>query len=195
MAWEAISAEQVAKICGVSPSSLQEEWYDMAVSLIERHAGIFNPGKIVPVDELINGSGMRYQRVTRPPIASVDAVYIDGNIVPPNMYVSTDTSIVMVDDYTSIHPHIPTSVFPEGSKNIRVVYTSGDETDYAVAMAIALIVKEMSSLSTKEGAEAHLMTFRPGESVATEEPLVQWGMHGKIKGIITTLLGRKFKAA
>lgn len=196
MAWEAITKEEVAKICGVNPASLRDEWYNMATSLIERHAGVFNPGKTVSVDEKQNGSGMSYQRVDQPPIASVAAVYVDGIILPSDRYINTDNSIVLVEDYISANPYaVLPGIFPEGRKNVRIVYTSGNSSDYAVNMAIALIVKELSTLHSQEGAEARLMTFRPGESVATEEPLIQWGIHGKIKGIITTLVGRKFKAA
>lgn len=195
MAWEAISAEEVSKICGVSPGSLRDEWYEMAVSLIERQAGIHNPGKTTSIDERQNGSGFAYQKVLQPPIASVSAVYVDSILLPSDRYINTDTSIVLVDDFSAANPYVLGGAFPEGSKNIRIVYTSGTTLDHGVNMAIALIVKELSVLNTQEGAEARLMTFRPGESVATEEPLIQWGIHGKIRGIISTLIGKKFKAA
>lgn len=191
MAWEAITKAQVATLCGVAASNLQDVWYDIAVDLIERHAGIYNIGKSVSVDEKLDGNGSTRIRVNNPPISSVSAVYIDDVFVESSRYTFNDTSIIAIESL-AINPRAELYVFPKGAKNIRVVYTSGEQ-DYSVGITIALIVKELSGLKSMEGAEARIQTYRPGSSNATELPLTEWGVHGKIMGIISTLVGRKVR--
>lgn len=196
MAWEAVSKEEVAKISGTTALQMQDEWYDWAVALIGIHANIYNIGTLAPttVTEVRDGNNTRRLFVNKPPISAVTSVAIDGTTISSDFY-TFDTSCIVFTDNLPTNPHIATLKFVPGAKNITVVYTSGVTTDDAVSTTIALVIKEFSKVERLEGAEAHLQFFQVGKNRATEAPLTEWGMHGKIVGIIRSFLGRKFKVA
>ncbi len=194
MAWEAVSVIEVAKISGTSVDTIRDVWYDWAVGIIGRISGIYNIGDIQTVTEVRDGNGMDRISVHKTPISSVTSVTVDGYAVGSGDYTFDDVSIVF-EDTLPTNPHLATMKFNRGSKNITLVYESGAADDYAVGLTIALIVKEFSRIERSEGAEAHLQFYQVGKNRATEAPLTEWGLHGKIQGITKSLLGEKFKVA
>lgn len=194
MAWEAVSKAEVARISGTKEDNIHDEWYDWAVGLIKRHSRIHNIGTDaeVVVTEERDGNDTRRILVNKPPIISVTSVTIDGYTVSSDYYTHDSVSIVLTDNLPT-NPHLATERFANGAKNVTLVYTSGG-VDSAVSAAIALIIKEFSGLERSEGAEARLQFYQVGKNRATEAPLVEWGVHGKIVGIIKSFLGVKFKA-
>ena len=194
MAWEAISENEVAKISGTSADKMRDVWYDWAVGIIGRVSGIYNIGDITTVTEVRDGNGMDRISVHKTPINSVTSVTVDGYSVSSGDYTFDDVSIVF-EDTMPTNPHLATMRFSRGSKNVTLVYESGAAADHSVGLAIALIVKEFSKIERLEGAEAHLQFYQVGKNRATEAPLTEWGLHGKIRGIARSLLGEKFKVA
>ena len=194
MAWEAVSENEVALICGTSVDTLRDIWYDWAVGIIERHTGVHNIGDIATITEERDGNGIDRITVNKPPIDSVTSVTVDGYVVSSGDYTFDNVSIVF-EDTLPTNPHLATMKFNRGSKNVTLVYESGASENYAVGVTIALIVKEFSRLERSEGAEAHLQFYQVGKNRATEAPLTEWGLHGKVRGIARSLLGEKFKVA
>ena len=194
MAWEAVSELEVAKICGTTVDTLRDIWYDWAVGIVERHSGIHNIGEITSVTEVRDGNGIDRITVNKPPISSITSVTVDGSTVSSGSYTFDDASIVFVSNNPT-NPHLASMKFAEGAKNVTLVYLSGAADDYAVGLTIALIVKEFSRIERSEGAEAHLQFYQVGKNRATEAPLVEWGLHGKVIGITKSILGEKFKVA
>lgn len=196
MAWEAISKAEVAKLSGTREADLSDTWYDQAVGLIETHKGIYNPGLSVTVTDVLDGDNTSRIRVRRPPIESVTSLYVDNYLISANSYVFSDGVISLIDNYSG-NPYVFDKIFPAGKKNVTVTYVSGGgplSVSGAVSLTIALIIKELANLHSQEGAESRLMSYRPGKSVATEDPIHEWGTHGKIKGIIEALLGVRMRA-
>lgn len=194
MAWEAVSKEHVAPLSGIRTTDLKDEWYDFAVGTIEFHTGLYNLGTPVSVTETRNGNGMRRLAVEFPPIASLVSVSIDGSQVGSG-YLANDTTTVYIKDGYGANPYLGSIKFNQGVQNVALSYVSGTAViDQNYALTLAFIIKELANLTTAEGAEARVQFFKPGRSSATEDPLFEWGIHGKIKGIIEALMGVKFRA-
>lgn len=191
MAWELISKIEVAKISGARETDLRDMWYDMAVGLVERLTGITNLGVTDNVVEVSNGDGTGMLTVRKPPIVSVSSIYINNALVSPEHYVVHESYVQMVDNV--YYEGTVTGVFPKGKGNITISYVSGTQGDNAIKLVIALLIKELVNFSLGEGAESKIQFYKPGKSAATEEPLVQWGVHGKMVGIVHSILGYKMR--
>lgn len=194
MAWEAVSKVEVAKLAGINTTELQDWWYNVAVDLIARHTRYTNIGTLVSVTEVRDGNDAARIAVAKPPIYSVTSVSVNGTVYSSDTYTFDSVSISfknLLSDYTGYDRSF---VFTRGTKNVVIAYTSGSiVVDQSVALAIALIIKELANTSSGEGAESRIQYYRPGESAATEAPLTQWGIHGKIVGVVKTILGDKVK--
>lgn len=185
MAWEIISRASVANLTGVSESILQDDWYNYAVALIAERTGINNIANPSPVTEqhIVYSSGVI--PVHHPPILNVVGVAVNSVSMPPLEFTWTERSILLNN-----------SSIPRNKRNVvEIQYVSGTNTvDYAVAICIAFVIKEFAAIRTMEGAQSLVQFYRPGQSRATEKPLVEWGIHGKIMGIIESFLGKRFNA-
>jgi hypothetical protein len=185
MAWEIISKSSVAGLIGVSESVLQDGWYDMAVALIQRRSKIHNIADPKTVTETHYIWDFPVVFVRQNPILAVSSVSVDGVELSADKYSYDSRQIFILD----------TTFNTNDKKTVLVSFSSGtDQTDYAVAACIALVIKEFANMRTMEGSETLIQFYRPGQSKATERPLVEWGIQGKINGIIDAFLGRKLSA-
>jgi hypothetical protein len=193
MAWEAVTKDQVAPLAGIRSTDLKDEWYDFAVGTIEYHTGLYNLGSPVAVTEIRNGNGMSRISVKYPPIASLSSVTVDGSTLGSG-YIAYDTTTIYTKEGTGLNPYLNSIRFNRGVQNIGLSYISGTAViDQNYSLTLALVIKELANLTTAEGAEARVQFFKPGRSSATEDPLFEWGLHGKIKGIIEALMGVRFR--
>lgn len=196
MAWEAVSKENVAALSGIRTTALRDEWYDFAVGLIGKIAGIYNIGTPIAVVEIKDGNGSSVMQVDKPPISAVEKVVVDGVTMSSALVKYSGSSVYLSDSgvgyqYTT-NPRIGNYIFSKGIRNVEITYTSGTlVSDEAYALAVSLVVKEFANLATAEGSDSRLQFYKPGQSGRTEKPLYEWGLHGKIKGIIISLLGEK----
>lgn len=199
MAWEIVTKANVSSISGIKEASLQDWWYAAAVALVTRHANINNIGTLTSVTETKNGNGGSILLVNRPPISSVTSLYIDDVLVDPADYIYSGQYVTLLTENDLLSTSLPVQkelIFDQGIGNVVITYVSGSATiDNSVGLTIAFIVKELANLSTQEGADARLQFYQPAKSRASEEPLFEWGVHGKIMGIIKTFLGVKMKVA
>ena len=197
MAWELVSKEEVGLMAGAKEQELRDEWYEMAVAIIERYSGLHNLSTAKTVTEVADGDGSPRLFVKQPPIASVTSVKVDGLTIDSNNYYHTDKAIVFKDDVSGEikNPYMGGLVFTEGRGNIEVTYVSGPTTDKSVSLAIALIVKELAGLRLAEGAESRLQFVRQDRRVGDlDAALWSLGVHGKILAIVRSMVGTRFRA-
>lgn len=191
MAWELISKLEVSKLTGARETDLRDMWYDMAVGLIERLTGINHIGTTATIVEVSNGDGTGLLTVRKPPITSVSSIFVDGDLIPVESYTVYETYIQLKDN--ALFGSGISDNFPKGKGNIQVTYVSGTSGDSSIKLTIALLVKELVNFALGEGAETKIQFYKPGKSNATEEPLIQWGVHGKMVGIVHSMLGYKMR--
>jgi len=195
MAWEAVSKIEVGKLSGTRVEDLRDLWYDAAVALIAQKASVHNTANLTAIVDVLDGNGLSRIPIRRPPISSITSVTVDDVVLDSAKYTSDGSYVVLVDGFY-INPYLQGDTFPSGTKNVSISYTSGSASDYAVALAIAMIIKEMANITTSEGAESRLQfsgvdrtsaqAFRYGRSGP--------GMAQRINEIIENLLGYRMRA-
>jgi hypothetical protein len=185
MAWEIISRATIANLIGVSETILEDDWYYMAVGLIERRTGIHNIASPLSVTEKHFVWDFPAITVKAHPILAITQVSLDGVVLESSEYTWNSRQVFLLS----------TVPFDNNRKIAEVVFSSGTvASNYAMATCIAFVIKELTALRTMEGANTLIQFYRPGQSKATEQPLVEWGLHGKINGIIDSFLGKRFNA-
>jgi hypothetical protein len=189
MAWEAVSKEECAFLSGCSVDDIRDEWYKYIIGYIAKYGGYWNPGDPKPVTEVRNGHGGSVLKVSKPPILSVTSLGIDSRSVGSEYYIYDNSSIYIA---SNSYNRFPSYTFARGIKNIAVSYISGtEEADGDVQLCIALCIKELANQATAEGANSRITMFKPNRADAIAEPLVEWGIHGKLKGIVQDIIGIK----
>ena len=190
MAWEIVSAVEVAKLIGDAPENLRDDWYNFSVAYVEQWTGQHNLTESVSLAERINGTGTRIIQVNRPPIQGVSSVTIrDIGVVPAASYTHTGNYIMLVEDEFGMNPYSSYGEWPKGLQNIDVVYTSGSiQTNYLMGLAIALLVKQLADTSRGEGSQALIQAMKPHWSSAIEFPM---GIEDRMHGIVSKLLKKK----
>lgn len=189
MAWEAVTKAECAALAGCSEDDIIDEWYDYVVGYIAKYGNHWHPADPTPVTELRNGSGALRTHVSKPPVYSVESVTIDGSEIPAE-YVAFDSAGIYL--ITRSYQTIPNYKFSRGVKNVELSYVSGTaEATGDVRMAIALMIKELVNQSTAEGANSRILMFKPNRADAIADPLVEWGIHGKLMGIVNDLVGKR----
>jgi len=192
MAWEIVSADYVADMCGLTVQELDDRWYDFAVDLIRRRVGE-SAVQPVQVTEKLNGNGTRYIRVSRPPIDFVSQLKVEDAVIPSNLYTNTELYVVLVDKI-AVNPHVEMDVFPVGIANVEVTYTTKDP-DNVVANAIALVIRELATIKKTQGGLVRFQTFVSGERNENDLRALSPAAHKRVIQIVESLLPRgKFNA-
>ena len=192
MAWEAISAEDVSALSGVSEDKLIDLWYDMAIGILSYVCEVNNIGDLTSVTETVDGTGSSSIRVKSPPITSVTSVTVDGALVGSSKYTHDRYNVVLIDSFTT-NPYSNHDVFPLGVRNISVTYVSGQAEDHVYGLAIALIVKEIAALKVGEAADARIQfgsTTRSDGKVLSRKYV---GVHTRVVEIANTLFRKKIR--
>jgi hypothetical protein len=135
MAWSLCTKDDVSNLHPVPVSELRDDWSDMVESLIREHVGQPYLGtQEVIVGEYHNGDGSHIVRVSKPPILSVEAVYVNDSLLTPSDYV-----------VFSGHIALKAQTFPAGILNVKLDYTSGTVSVSptvkltAIAMIVAIL--------------------------------------------------------
>ena len=116
-----------------------------ASALVEQHCNrVFAQED---VDEYLDGTGTDCLLVSRPPIASVDSISVDGT----DLDNSEETAWNVEADGRAIYrgrgrvDPMFACVWPRGRRNVRVQYTGGfAATPEAVAQATVMLVRQMA---------------------------------------------------
>ena len=198
MAWELVSKPVVARLAAVKEQELDDEWYDMAIGIIEHISGQHNLGSTTTVTETLDGRGWPRLSVKQPPISSVVYVKVGGDTVDSSTYTHDKNNIIIKDDASlGGNPYVSGDTFTKGRMNVEVSYVSGDaDPPKNIAMAVALIVKELANMRTLEGSESRLQFYRPDRQEGVKDFVGEFlGTHGKIASIVKTLVGKRFRVA
>lgn len=205
MSWTIITEAETADFARVTEAQLQDDWYDMALAMVEQHTGWRSLEAAVNATEYVDGSGT-YIIKQAPPINSVSLVQIHGETVPAAYYyvnwygIEMRTYIpgdsyqltLLLDRKTGFN-----NIFPFGIKNVYLEYNYGGTaslpTRYqdSLKWAMLQIVKEISTVPKTEGSDSMLKKYRPDRTMLPEEVLRMYGIHGKILGILSATLPSK----
>lgn len=205
MSWELADKEEVAEYCRTTQQFLRDEWYDSALGMVEDHTGWYSLTTPIDVDEYVSGNGSAIL-VPKTPINSVTSVYVQGTLLPAVYYYVAWNGIEIVT-YRPGEVYDVTvqlgyrlnwgEVFPDGLRNIRLVYNVGGMTSlpteyqYKFKLAMLMIIKELSTVPRNEGSDTMLNKYRPDRTMLPEEVLTSYGMHGKINGILNSVLPKQ----
>lgn len=195
--WDILTKEQVSSFIRVPEDRMVDDWYDMAIGHIESHTGWYlDP--VLNITEIISGAGADYIVPDYVPISSVTSIQVNGITVPPTYYVVSWDMIQLKshrpDDVTAAQMLYTINDFTLGSKNINISYSSsgynGLPRKYKepVKLCIYFICKEISVNFRGEGSDQIMRKYRPDRTMNPEEVLMGYGQHGKIMGILNTLL-------
>lgn len=192
MAWEAITKEEVAEFIKVPQASLRDEWYNQSVALIENRAGIHGIGNITTRTDYLDGDGGKFIAVRYPPISSVTSVSINDYVISSSLYRADERYIVLIEKF-SINPYFIDAVFPEGIRNVKVVYESGASSNPLVSLAIMLLVKEFSNIATSEGSAARVQFFQTDRQDGVERVRRSSGFEARLQSIIRSVFPVNFR--
>ena len=180
MAWEFSSKEDVMALHPIQQSELRDEWSTMVESLIRDHLGQPYLGVTQVIEnEYYNGDGTYMLRVRKPPIASVQQVLV-------NDVTLTASDYVVFDDHISLK----SQVFPLGTLNVRLYYTSGDTNiSPTISLAAAAMIVAIINYRRKAGADSSLKWGEAEPRVGEATPN-QIGLTSHLIRIMRQLLKR-----
>ena len=205
MSWEIITKEDAANFARITTAQLQDIWYDVALAAIENYTGWQSLTEAADISEYIDGPGSSIL-VPRLPINTVSLLQIYGSSVPTSYYYVTWNGVEMRtyrpgETYeTTVYFERVTSfgdVFPFGIRNIYITYNYGgigslpNEYLGLVKDSLLQVIKEFSVVPRSEGSDTMLKKYRPDRTLQPEEILSNYGIHGKIKGILQATLPRR----
>lgn len=207
--WEIISKEEVSQFIRVPVLEISDLWYDLVISLIEDYTGWYSLDYAEDIIEDIDGDGSAFLR-TQIPINSVSTILLNGVGVPSSYYSTkwhgvtlktyiSDTSIIDHEMFYNMYEF--GFYFPIGLSNINVSYNAGGISSLParyrnkIRTALLLCIKELSIIPRNEGSDQMMREYVPRKQTNRGEVLKRFGVHGKIMGIIESILPPKSRFA
>lgn len=205
MSWEIITQTQAANFSRVQESQLDNVWYDIAIGAIESHTGWESLAQTQTIAEYLDGTGSNILK-TRLPLNSVSLVQVVGTTVPSSYYYAGWYGIEMrsyvpgdtFQTYMLLERLLAyENIFPMGLKNVYVEYNYGGISSLpnkyiaAIKSCLLQIIKEISTVPRTEGSDSMLKKYRPDRTLMPEEVLREYGVHGKIHGILAASLPKQ----
>jgi len=198
MSWAIVTKTEAANFARVTEPQLQDVWYDAALALIENYTGWHSLEVPKTASEYVDGNG---SQILHPnlPVNSVNLIQIHGQTVPSayyhvNWYGVEMRTYIPGDVYIS---HMlferklgAQNIFPYGIKNIYIEYSYGGTSSMPkrlvdnIKWGLLQIIKEISTVPKNEGSDSMLKKYRPDRTLLPEEVLSNYGLHGKIRGIL-----------
>lgn len=194
--WQIISKDAAAQYARMAIGSIDDLWYDTTLGIIETYCGWSNLEEAVDITETMHGNNSPIL-IVKAPIVSVTSISVDGTIISPTLYKYNWNKIYMTNnsDRTSL------SVFQRGIMNVVVSYRVGgisslpEHYQDALKATMLLCIKEMVAVPRNEGSDQTLRKYRPDRTMMPEETLKNYGIHGKIMGIVKAQLPGRIKVA
>jgi hypothetical protein len=199
MPWTLVSKAVVAALHTVDADSLQDEWSEWVEDMIQDRVGIKYLGTTATItDETHNGNGTLAVYVKYPPIVSVASLSI-GTSTPSA--ISSSSYKVFTDRVelinspgtaTSTALRYPNYVFPVGTQNIQVSYTSGLDTvpphvQFIAARMVAEVAKSYQRMGS-DGASRYIPAQQ--STGAGKASAIDRGLEGALEKIVATLRRR-----
>lgn len=205
MAWELVSKSDVAKNIRVAAPDIQDIWYDSAIGLVERFTG-WNLVAAQSYTEYGDGNGSEIFTPEVLPLNSVSSLKISTQLIPSTAYlVRWDGVYFKTPEVLPTTPYTTSLIyynhFPFGIGNVYIEYNGGGITNLPskyssyLPMTLTYIIKELSVLFRNEGSDNVLEKYRPDRSQVKEEVLQNYGIHGKVRGIIKSWYPIKMRVA
>lgn len=187
--WTIVTKNDVAEYARINISNIDDSWYDIVLGIVENKTGWFSLENAVDVTETVHGNNSPIM-VVKAPINSITSIVANNSIISPSTYTFTWNKIYMKNktDRSTL------SVFPPGIANIDITYNVGGTDslppDYQenLRATLLLCLKEFVAVPRNEGSDQMLKKYRPDRTMMPEEVLQSYGLHGKISGIIKSLL-------
>jgi hypothetical protein len=181
MPWELCSREDVVNIHPIPINDLRDEWSAMVEALIRQYLGQPHLGRQRSItQEYYNGDGTHLLRLSKPPVLSVEEVFINGILISENDYVLFNT-----------HIELKSQVFPKGVLNVRVSYTSGsDEIDEVVRLAAIAMIVAIVNYRKRYGADSSFKWSSADQKAGESEPNMNVGLTSHLVRIMKQLLRR-----
>jgi len=194
--WQIITKEQAAEFARVNVQSVDDIWYDNIVGIVERYTGWSHLEEAATITERFHGNGTPFL-LCQHPINSVTSIQVSNSLLSSSSYIVDWSKIYLIND--DVGNGIPLNVFKKGIKNILITYNAGGTdslpSSYLQSLknTLLLCLKEMIAIPRNEGSDQTLRKYRPDRTMAPEEVLQSYGIHGKIQGIIKTNLPNRIR--
>lgn len=192
--WKIISKSDAAEYARMSINSIDDLWYDTTLGLIEVHTGWASLDETMDDVRVLHGTNTPILLVPAP-INSITYIKIDDVALSDGLYHYNWNKIYMKNAST----RTSLSTFPTGIANIEVSYNVGgitslpDEYQSALKATLLLCIKEFVAIPRNEGSDQVLRKYRPDRTMMPEETLKNYGVHGKIMGIIRANLPSRIR--
>jgi len=182
MAWVLCSKADVMSIHPVTETDLRDEWSEMVESLIREHLDQPYLGTSSVIEnEYHNGDGTNLLRVSKPPIISVQAVYISDAQITASDYVIFGDHIALKSEK-----------FPRGNLNVRVYYTSGSSAiTGTVRMTASAMVVAIINYRRTAGTDGSLRWSDREQKAGEDTPNANIGLTSHLVRIMRQLLKRQ----
>lgn len=180
MAWELCSKDDVMDIHPVPESELKDSWSDQVEGLIREHMGAPYLGTSAAItDEYHNGDGTHLLFVKYPPIISVQSITAGDVALTSADYVIRETSIALLS-----------YVFPVGTMNVKISYTSGGAVPESVRLAATTMIVAIINYKRMAGADGSLKWGSAEKKAGEDTPNRNVGLTSHLKTIMKRLIRR-----
>lgn len=180
MAWTLCSKEEVQDLHSVAALELKDVYSEWVEQLIRNHLHEPNLGKSeVVTGEILSGDGTSILRVRKPKIISVESLIINGGTLSTSDYVVFPTYI-----------ELRNMVFPAGSLNVTIDYTSGGDFDSSVTLCATTMIAAIVNYAKRNGADMSIKWSNAEQRGAGTTPNMSIGLADHLNGIMKSFLQR-----
>jgi hypothetical protein len=165
----------------IKEAELLDEWSDFVEGLIRQHLSTPYLGEsVVVTNEYHDGDGTNLLFVSKAPIISVQSLSVNGVVLLSSEYRAFPTYI-----------ELDGMVFPEGSLNVIVSYTSGSSgMDDTVRLAASAMIVAIINYRKRFGADSSVRWAALDQKVGEESPNMGVGLVDHLNAIMKNVLRR-----
>lgn len=192
--WNIVSRAEVANFARINEDNIDDIWYDTVLGIIETNTGWYSLEESMDVIDITHGHGSPILYV-KSPINSVAYLKVDGATVSSSLYYASWEKIYIKNNSDRTY----LSVIKPGIANVEISYNIGGITalpsnyQESLKAVLLLCIKELIAIPRNEGSDQTLRKYRPDRTMMPEETLKNYGVHGKINGIIRSQLPARTK--
>lgn len=183
MAWTLCSKEDVMDLHPISEPDLKDSWSEMVEGLIRDHMGALYLGTTSVISsEYHNGDGTDTLVVNKPPIVSVQSLYVNGASYTASYYIVFENRIQLIEGVN----------FPVGRGNVVISYTSGSATvDDQIRLTAAVMIVAIINFKGRQGADGSLKYAQASQREGEPTPVRSVGLINHLKAIMKESLKRE----
>jgi hypothetical protein len=209
MSWSIVTKTQASEFARIPVANMNDIWYDIAISAVERHTGFQSLETQVdaPITHTFSGTGASFIELYKP-LVNVTSLRV-LNVELPTTFYTVRWDGIELNTYRP-YPVIMSTVyfdyftnngfiFPVGTNNVQATFTYGgfmnlpSSLQGTIKMAMLLILKELTVPPRNEGSDQIMKSY--GANRNTSEVLMIGGVHGKIQAILQSVTPLRVKWA